>query len=176
MVNNSTSTRILRSIIGIIFLIAAFLCITKPIDSLMSITIIFGSIAIIKFIAEILLFFNIKRLTGINPWELILIGILNLVVGIVFLRKPVEGTVVLGYMFAFWFLADSIMSLSYSMNRTWENKSVSIISIIFCILGIILAIIMFFNPGIAMFTIPLIAGYYFALFGIFELMLAFSNK
>lgn len=176
MVSNSTLARITRGVIGAIFLITAFLCITRPIDSLISLTIIFGSIAIVKFVAEIILFFSIRRLTGVNSWELVLMGILNLVVGIVFLRNPVNGTVVLGYMFAFWFLADSIMSLSYSMNRTWENKSTSIISIVFCILGIVLAVIMFFNPGVAMFTIPLIAGYYFALFGIFEIMLAFSSQ
>lgn len=175
MLNNSILIRILRGIIGIIFLLASFMCITRPLDSLMSLTIVFGFIAVIKFVSEIFLFFNTRKITGTNPWELILMGVFNLMIGIVFLRSPVTGTVSLGYMFAFWFLADSIISLSYSMNRGWENKFINVISIIFSILGIVLAVVMFLNLGIALLTIPFVACYYFALSGIFEIMLAFSK-
>lgn len=63
MPKNSILIRILRGIIGVIFLLASFMCITKCLDSVMSLTVIFGFIAIIKFIPEILLFFNTRKIT-----------------------------------------------------------------------------------------------------------------
>lgn|GEM_PF-2116246 len=176
MRDNSVGTRILRILLGIIFFIAAFFCFTRPMESLMNLTFFFGVVAIVKGISYILMYFNIKRTLGVREGMPILLGILDIIIGILFIRNVFAGSIALGYMFAIWFLLDTIAEFAYASNIKIYNKGLYFLSILFCIIGIMIAIMMFVRPQIAMLSISFLAGFYFLSFGILEISLAIKER
>lgn len=175
---NMVSLKIIRILMGIIFFIVAFFCFTKPLESLINITIFFGIIAVIKGITYFILYFKLKRDMDNKEKNLIGLSLLNIIIGFIFLNNILVGSISLGYMFAIWVLFDAIMELSYSISNKSNNMFLHILSIGFCLLGIFIGGFMFLNPKIAMFSLTLISGCYFLSLGILEILLVFklNNK
>jgi len=156
----------LELIIGVIFLFAAFISFTNPESTLETFVILFGIAAIMKGIGSIVGYFKIKQLTGIGSVLALVSGILDILIGIMFITNLVSGVLTIAIVFALWILLDSITGLSnvgflkdISTNLYW-------VYLLLNILSLIMGILMLLNPVFAALTISLMVGIYFLVFGI----------
>ena len=103
----------------------------------------------------------------------LVIGIIDILVGIFFLFNIGAGVVALPFVFAIWFIADSILALftadlakGYSTGYYW-------FTVIINILGVVLGCILLFNPISSALTLSFLVGFYFMIFGINHIVYAF---
>lgn len=105
-----------------------------------------------------------------------MIGILEIIVGIVFLFNMGLAVSVLAYTFAFWFIIDSVSGL-LNVNRTRAlGNGAYWFSFIINLLGVVIGISLLFNPITAGLTLSFLVGFYFLLFGIESIVLGIMKK
>lgn len=168
--------RVTHILMAVLFFIASYYCLTRPYESLLSFAFFFGVLSLVRGFSYLFMYFKLKKDLNSPQNNFLALGILNIIVGLLFLSNLGAGTLSLAYMFAIWFLFDSIIGLSYSLKFKNNNKFFGLLSILFCLIGIIIAITMFFSPSIAMFSITMLSAYYFLLYGVFEIMLAIQKN
>ena len=96
-------------LMGIIFILVSLVSFRDPQSSLLAIVYVFAISAILKGIFELFFRRKIHEFTNQKSTLLIVLGIFDLLVGIFFLFNISAGLVALPFVFAVWFLFDSIV-------------------------------------------------------------------
>ena len=89
-------------ITGILFLIAAFVVMRYPLATLKTVTFIFAVVAIIRGIAILAGYSTLRQLTGKLAWVSLLMGIFDLVIGVIFLVNSNFGVATITSSWIFW--------------------------------------------------------------------------
>lgn len=160
-------------ILGILFVIVSLLSFQDPVGNLVSIVIVFAVFAFLKGIFELFVRNRVKELTGYKGKMPLLIGIIDILIGIFFLFNIGAGVVALPYVFAIWFIMDSVLALFTADLAKGLSEGYYWFTIIVSILGILLGIILLFNPLSSALTLSFLVGFYFMLFGITHIVYAF---
>lgn len=160
-------------VLGILFVLTSLISFQDPAGNLVAIVMFFAIFAIIKGIFEIFVRNRMKDLIGYKSYAPIIMGIIDLLIGVYFLFNLNIGVAVLPYIFAIWFIVDSIFGL-FTLDLA---KSVSSgyywFALIVDILGIILGFILLVNPLSSALTLSFLVGFYFMMFGITNIIYAF---
>lgn len=161
-------------ILGLLFIITALIAFKNIGSSLLSFVFIFAIFAIIKGCYELFIRRGLQELTGIKTYFPIIAGIVDIVIGIYLLFNLDIGLAVLPFVFAIWFIVDSLCGLftlgiaqSISTGYFW-------FSLIINILGVLVGIMLLSNPITSALTLNYLIGFYLMLFGIEELIYSFS--
>lgn len=162
-------------IVGILFIIVGFISFRDPVGDLLSLTIVFGVVALVKGIYEIFFRRALRQYTGVGSMWLLIIGIIDVVIGVLFLFNLYQGMMILPYLFAVWIIADSIFNLmflnfykAFSMSLFWFELIISIISLI-------IGFMLFANPVVSALTLSFLVGFYLIWFGILKVVEAFTG-
>ena len=137
-------------VLGILFVLTALISFQNPAGNLIAIVMVFAIFAIIKGIFEIFVRNRMKELLGYKAYAPIILGIIDILIGVYLLFNLNIGVAVLPFVFAIWFLFDSID-----------------------VLGIILGVMLLFNPLSSALTLSFLVGFYFMMFGISNIVYAF---
>ena len=103
-------------------------------------------------------------------------AIVDVILGILFILNIPAGVAALGYIFAFWFLFDSIVALLNVGHLKQFNTGLYIVSMILNILGVIVGILLLMDPVVTAVTMVTLVGFYFAFFGINAIIIAFARR
>ncbi len=128
--------------------------------------------AFIKGIFELFVRNRLKELTGYKGKMPLIIGIIDILVGVFFLFNIGAGVAALPFVFAVWFIADSVLAL-FTADLARGVSEGYWFTIIVNILGILLGIFLLFNPISSALTLSFLVGFYFMLFGITHIVYAF---
>jgi len=161
---------------GVIFLIAAYFVIQRPKAALLSMVILFAIAAIISGITTIGGYTKLRRETGLRANFALVFAIIDILVGLLFLFHAPTGVLILGYVFAFWFLIDSIERLVVVSHLRVLGMGYYILSLILDILSLAIGIMLIFNPLVAAFSFNILVSVYFAIFGINAILIAFARR
>jgi len=161
---------------GVIFLIAAYFVATQPRTALLSLVFLFAIVAIISGITTIGGYQKLRRETGLRANFAIVFAVIDIIVGLLFLFHAPTGIVVLGYIFAFWFLIDSIERLVVASHLRVFGTGYFWVSVVLDIISLILAVMLLFNPMVAAFSFNVLVSFYFAVFGINAILIAFARR
>lgn len=160
-------------VLGILFVLTALVSFQDPAGNLIAIVMIFAIFAIFKGIFELFARNKMKELTGYKAYGPIILGVIDIIIGIYFLFNLNIGVAALPFVFAIWFILDSIFGL-FTLDLA---KSVSTgyfwFTLIVNVLGIILGIMLLMNPLSSALTLSFLVGFYFMLFGITHIVYAF---
>ncbi|GMG67258.1 HdeD family acid-resistance protein [Tetragenococcus halophilus] len=157
-------------ILGILFLLIALLAFNNPAGSLSAIVIFFAILAIINGIFSIVVRNQIKNMTGFRATAFLILGTIELILGIILLFNLSAGVIALSYVFAVWFIADSVRNLFFLDHaRTFGNGHYWL-TLFINIIGIIVGLMLFFDPIVSALTISFLVGLYFILIGIFYIV------
>ena len=163
-------------ITGILFLIAAFVVLRYPLATLKTVTFIFAVVAIIRGIAILAGYSTLRQFTGKLAWISLLMGIFDLVSGLVFLLSAGFGMVTITMMFAIWFLVDSVGSLFNVGHLRIAGTGWFILYLILDILAVIVSLMLFMQPVVAAVTLVTLLAMFFVLFGIECIVIAFARR
>ncbi|AVK64833.1 hypothetical protein C5Z26_10695 [Lactobacillus sp. CBA3606] len=161
---------------GVVFLIAAYFVMKQPKAALLSLVFLFAIAAIISGITTIAGYTKLRRETGLRANFALVFAIIDILVGLLFLFHAPSGILVLGYVFAFWFLIDSIERLTVVSHLKVFGMGYYVLSLILDIASLVLGILLIFNPMIAIISFNILVSVYFTIFGINAILIAFARR
>lgn len=100
-------------------------------------------------------------------------GIVDLVLGFLFIFKAATGAQVVAYIFALWFIFDAIVQLAASKQFKNAGKAHYVWMIVLNVIALILGIALLFNPLLASIAIVWIVSIYLVVTGISQFISAF---
>ncbi|MEB7810579.1 DUF308 domain-containing protein [Staphylococcus xylosus] len=153
-------------IIGVSFLIIGVFIISFPEENLFAITWLIGLLFIINGFLEIFVRQVIKRTANQSATMLVILGIINIILGLLILFNVVTSTTFIVYLFAIWFIINAFFNIFNVTPLEKSNKIFHIISIILNISAILFGIILLFNPLIAAFIIAIFISAVFFIIGV----------
>ena len=163
-------------ITGILFLIAAFVVMRYPLATLKTVIFIFAVVAIIRGVAILAGYSTLRQLTGKLAWVSLLMGIFDLVIGVIFLVNSNFGVATITMMFAIWFLVDSVGSLFNVGHLRIAGTGWFVLYLVLDILAVIVSLMLFMQPVVAAITLVTLLSMFFVLFGIECIVLAFARR
>lgn len=137
---------------------------------------IYGLLAIVTGICDIVFYIKAERYTGFSPIISLISGILSVMAGAVLLAHPGIGKVILSVLFPLWFIAHCISHLTHlNTIRFIAGKACYYISLVMNVLGLVLGIMMLFQPAFAFVTAGTLVGIYLIAVGAEAIIIAFSE-
>lgn len=163
-------------ITGIALLIAAVVMLRHPGATLLTLSFIFAIIAIIRGVSTLAGFSKLHELTGGLAWVSLIAGIVDLVIGVMFLFDLPAGVITLSYLFAIWFLIDSVSNLINSGHLRRAGTGWFILNLLFDIASIFVAVLLLMQPVVTAVGLVTLLALFFVLFGINAIILAFARR
>lgn len=160
-------------LIGLLFIFVSLVSFNNPDSSLKAVVYIFAIAAIIKGIFELFFRRKLHEFTNQKSTLLIVLGIFDLVVGVFLLINTNAGILALPYIFAIWFIVDSIVGLAESDIFKVKGSGYYWFMVVINVIGIIVGIMLLFNPIVSALTLAFLVGFYLMMIGISLLVYAF---
>ncbi len=157
-------------------MLAALVAFRDPSANLLALTVIFGIAAIVRGIIQIYSRFKAPAIPGFSPNLLLVMGIINLLFGLLLLSNIWTGVMVLATLFALWFTLESILGLSTAGQAKLISTGYYWFRIVFCIIGIVIGISLFLHPLSAALTLSFLVGMYFIIVAIYSFVEAFGAR
>lgn len=160
-------------IIGIFSVYVGYLVMSHPLNSLKTITLVLGIFAILRGVYQLWFGSQLNKYLGTGSGWAIFSAIINILVGILFVANLNFGTLVITYIFAIWFLFDAVFQIFTARFYSFFGKAYYWLIIILACLSLLFAIILLFNPVLAMGFIVFMLAFFFIATGIAEIIEAF---
>ncbi len=162
--------------IGLILLVLGIFTLVRPSSALTGIVFVYGILAVVTGIADIVFYAKVEQHTGFGPAISLVTGILSTLAGVLLLFNPGAGKWAMAILFPLWFIAHCISRLTHlAIIRLTAGTGYYYFTLVVNILGLLLGIVMIFNSLLSFLTVSYIIGGYLILMGIDHLVLAVSN-
>lgn len=154
-------------VVSVLLIIFGCYTLTRPDAALESATIIYGILAIVMGVMDIVVYARLERRTGFGPVAALVTGIISVLAGVMILLEPVAGTLALVWLFPIWFICHCVSRLmSLGFTRAVAGNTYYYFSLIVNILGLIVGIMLCFDPLVSMFTMAFMIGFYLIMLGV----------
>ncbi len=148
----------------------------RPASMFTGLAILYGIVAVVTGVCDILFFIKAERYTGLGPIVSLISGILSTMAGVTLLAHPGAGRWIASLVFPLWFITHCISRLaSLGVIRITAGRFYYCFSLVVNIVGIALGFLMLFEPVLAYVTAGYFIAFYLILFGIDSIVLAFSD-
>jgi uncharacterized membrane protein HdeD (DUF308 family) len=155
--------------IGVLSLIAGVIVLAKPSNSLKTLAVIAGIFILLDGIVELIASFSSSTL---NRGMVALLGVLNVIVGILLIRHPIQGVTVIALLIGIWLVVVGIIRfvVAFEMrgHRTWRFVVAAI--------EVIAGIIIVSDPNIGFATLALLVGLAFIINGVGLVMVGIAVR
>lgn len=166
--------------VGLLLILLGGFAFVRPDSMLTGAVVVYGVIAVLMGIEDIVIYVRLSRFTGFGPMLSLITGILSVMCGIMLIANPHVGKWALTILLPIWFIAHCISELTRTnLIRLIGNPFYYYFSLTLNILGLILGFLMLFSPALSFMTLRAIgymAAIYLILFGIENLIAAFARR
>lgn len=174
MTHSKSSFKWGNLIVGVLFILTALISFRNPVGNLAGITVFFGMLAIVKGGFDLFFRNKVKKITGMPGTSLLIIGVFDIILGFLLLFNLTTSIMALPFVFATWFLVDSIGGL-FSLEQAKSLSTANYwLQLILSIVGILISISLLFDPITSALTLSFLVGFYLMWIGIFYIVEAFS--
>lgn len=156
--------RLFDLLLGIGFVVLGLLALNRPLSTLGFLVFFFGGLAVVRGITTIFGFGSMSS-SDSKGWRVVL-GIFDIIIGIMLLTNIIRGALFLGIMFAVWFMIESIGNLFLTARFSKAKGFGKVLILIFDLIALVFAILLLFNPIIATLALPKLVGFSSLAFGI----------
>lgn len=161
---------------GLCMLLLGIFTIFRPQGMLTWFVVIYGLLALITGICDIVFYIKTERYLGFGPVIALISGILSVMAGAILMSRPQMGKWILSVLFPLWFIAHSISRMTHlNTIRFTAGRKFYYISLITNTLGLVLGVIMLFEPVFAFITAGVLIGIYLVASGLETILIAFSK-
>ncbi|GFZ27185.1 HdeD family acid-resistance protein [Lactobacillus corticis] len=160
---------------GVLMVIVGLLVLRHPDKSLHAFVLLFGIISIGQGIAWIAAFVGLHRTFG-RAWTTLVSGIIDILVGVMFLADYEVGGITLGILFSVWFLIDSITGLVVSWSLRGLSTPFFIFDLLMSIFGLIIAFMLLLHPVVAIASLIYLVAFWLIVFGVRQIILAWARR
>lgn len=81
-------------LLAVLFFIAGWTALNNPLTTLIALGLMYGITAIVQGVSVLMYYFELEKVLPGNPWYLILIGVLDLLVGLYLVFNPAVSVIV----------------------------------------------------------------------------------
>lgn len=163
-------------LVGVLLILLGIFSFVRPDSMLTGIVMIYGIVAVITGIADIVFYVGIDYRTGFGPVVSLIAGALSVMSGFMFLVYPGAGKWILSLLFPIWFITHCISRLSHlNIIRFTAGEFTYYVTLIVNIVGLILGFMMIMRPYFSLLSASYIIGFYLILLGIDSIIIAFSR-
>lgn len=155
-------------LVGILFVAASILTLINPWGRLEAITYGFAFLAIVEGMWLIV--------TRFDSALRLVCGIIDILIGVFFIFNAFAATLALPYVFAIWFIIDSVFRLATAGYAKFIGNGYYWFTILLSILGIIIGILLIFEPVVATLTLSAMVGFYLLIAGVESISYSLSSK
>lgn len=156
----------LQLIVGLLLILLGVISFLYPGKILTGIIFLYGIGAVATGVADIIFYVRVDRHTGFGPTVALITGVLSVMTGIMLLLYPGAGRLIFSLLFPIWFITHCISRLSHlDIIRLTAGKFNYYFTLTVNLLGLVLGIVMIFQPGISLFSAGAVAGAYLILLG-----------
>lgn len=161
---------------GIALILAAIVVVNHPGATMATLTFLFALVAIIRGIATMASFTKLRALTGGLAWISLVAGIFDVLLGIVFLFDLEAGAITLAYLFAIWFLVDSIANLVNVGHMRDAGTGWFVLSLILDIFAVVISLLLIMQPVVAAVGLIVLLSTAFLILGLNAIITAFARR
>lgn len=160
---------------GILMIIAAFLLMRHPDKGLHAFVLIFGILSIAQGLVWLAGYSRFRSFFS-RSWITLISGILDIIVGILFLCSYDIGGLTIAYLFSIWFFVDSIAGIIFSWHLRDFATGYFVFNLIMNIFSLVIAVILILNPVLAVLSLIWLVAFWLLVFGINEIILAWMHR
>ena len=158
-------------IIGIMLVVLGIFTFIRPGSTLTGIVILYGLVAVITGISDLIFYVRTERYTGFGPAVSLISGIFSIMAGVMLLVYPGAGRWVMVLLLPLWFIAHCVSRLSHlNFIRMTAGEIYYWFALIVNIIGIILGIMMIARPMLSLFSAGFLISTYLILLGVDSIM------
>ncbi len=162
-------------ILGILLILLGIYTFVNPSSALTGVTVIYGILALVTGIVDIVYYIKLEQRTGFGPVFSLVGGILSIIAGILLLFNIDIGIWVLVVLFPIWFIAHCVARLAHlPYIRLTAGTGYYYFTLVVNILGLILGVLMIFNPFLSFLSASYLIGIYLIFLGIDSLVFALN--
>lgn len=145
--------------LGVLSVVAGGVVIAKPSNSLKALAVVVGIFLLLDGIAELILAFD--RRTG-NRGLVALLGLLDLIIGILLIRHPLTGVKAIALLLGIWLIAAGVVRVVIAFDTQGGRLGRFIVAGIEIVFGIVIVS----SPNIGYATLAVLVGLAFILNGL----------
>ena len=161
---------------GVVSVLLSIFLFRNPGKGLKGLVVIFAVVSIMQGIVWLSMYAGFHRIFG-PSWTTLISGIFDLVVGIFFLANNQLGALTISYLVAIWFIVDSVIGIVFAWHlRFFETGCYFFFNLLLNILGLVLGVMLLFQPEVAGLSTIWLIAVYMMVFGINEIVLAFMHR
>lgn len=160
-------------LVSILLFLASWTALRNPIGTLVTLGLLFGIVAIVQGIVSFIIYSELRKVFSRNPWPILVVGVLDLIIGLYLVFNPTISITFLPLLFAAWFILDSVMNMVLAFRLRGNQPKWFWIYFILGILGVLLGIFLATNLAVAIISITSLIAVYFLIAGIIRLIDAF---
>ncbi|OMP95273.1 DUF308 domain-containing protein [Staphylococcus haemolyticus] len=149
-------------IMGTLLLIVAVIIFSYPVKNFYTLTWLIGLLILINGVIQLLFRRAARVLAGNGSGLIIVIGIIDIIFGLLVIFNVGASSTFFIFMFAAWFIVSSVIGLM-TISKQSRLKG---LSIIVNVLGLLLGIILLFNPMMGMILVSTMIAITFAILGV----------
>lgn len=149
-------------IMGTLLLIVAVIIFSYPVKNFYTLTWLIGLFILINGVIQLLFRRAARALSGSGSGLIVVIGIIDIIFGLLVIFNVGASSTFFIFMFAAWFIVSSIIGLM-TISKQSRLKG---LSIIVNVLGLLLGIILLFNPMMGMILVSTMIAITFAILGV----------
>lgn len=149
-------------IMGTLLLIVAVIIFSYPVKNFYTLTWLIGLLILINGVIQLLFRRAARVLAGSGSGLIIVIGIIDIIFGLLVIFNVGASSTFFIFMFAAWFIVSSVIGLM-TISKQSRLKG---LSIIVNVLGLLLGIILLFNPMMGMILLSTMIAITFAILGV----------
>ena len=116
------------------------------------------------------------RLLFQHSWAALVAGILDILVGIMFLGSYEFGGLTLAFLFATWFMVDSIVGIVFAWHLKFISNTYFIFNLIMNILSLIIAFMLVLNPVLAILSLIWLVAFWLIVTGVNLVVVAWMHR
>ena len=174
-VKNVTKHWYLSLILGILFICTGIWVLRTPLESYLTLSILFSVTIFISGIIEII--YSVTNRKEIDNWGWILAGgIIDLLLGIWLISSPLLSIAVLPYIVSFFLMFRSMIAMGFAFDLKGFTDSGWGWLLALGILSLLFSFVLLWNPLFAGLTIVIWTGCAFITIGIYRIILSFKLK
>lgn len=161
---------------GVALIIAGIVVLHHPGATMATLTFLFALVAIIRGIATLASFSRLRALTGGLSWVSLVAGVLDILLGIVFLFDLQAGAITLAYLFAIWFLIDSVAGLINAGHMRSAGTGWFILTLVLDVFAVIVSLLLIMQPVVAAVGMIVLLAADFLILGLNAILVAFARR
>lgn len=160
---------------GILMVIVGLLLLRHPDKGLQAFVLIFGILSIVQGVVWLAGYFRFRLLFQYS-WAALVAGILDILVGIMFLGSYEFGGLTLAFLFATWFMVDSIVGIVFAWHLKFISNTYFIFNLIMNILSLIIAFMLVLNPVLAILSLIWLVAFWLIVTGVNLVVVAWMHR